>query len=389
VNVFRRLSSRALATLIAAVAAAGAIVALTAVTAFGGGGSTPAAEPLSQAVHDALTAAPVDGVTARISFSANLLGSSALGILGGSGSPLLSGASGRLWLTNDGHLRLELQSDAGDAQIVYDGANLTVYDSSSNTAYSLALPAPAASATPGQPPSLPEIDSALTQLAGLADVSGATPGNVAGQPAYTVKVSPSANGGLVGGAELSWDAITGVPLHFAVFAKGDSSAVLDLTATDITYGAVPASDVNISPPAGAKLVTLTLPNSGAGSAGSTPVTGLDAVAAAVPFKLAAPDTLDGLARGEVRLTGTSADPGALVTYGEGLGTIAVSEHGADRPATGPLDQLPSVSIGAASGHELVTALGTVLTFSSGGVSYTVAGSVTQADAEAAAHALTS
>ena len=127
-NVFRRLSSRALATLIAALAGAGAIVAVTAVTAFGGGGSTPAAEPLSQAVHDALTAAPVDGVSARISFSDNLLGSSALGLLGGAGSPLLSGASGRLWLTNDGHLRLELQSDAGDAQIVYDGTNLTVYD---------------------------------------------------------------------------------------------------------------------------------------------------------------------------------------------------------------------------------------------------------------------
>jgi outer membrane lipoprotein-sorting protein len=340
-------------------------------------------------VHDALTAAPVDGVTARISFSDNLLGSSALGLLGASGSPLLSGASGRLWLTSDGHLRLELQSDAGDAQIVYDGTNLTVYDSSSNTAYSLTLPAPAASATQGQPPSVPEIDSALTQLAGLANVSSATPDNVAGQPAYTVDVSPNANGGLVGGAELSWDAMTGVPLHFAVFAKGDTSPVLDLTATDISYGAVPASDVNISPPAGAKLVTLTLPTGGAEAAGTTPVTGLDAVAAAVPFKLAAPDTLDGLERGEVRLTGTSADPGALVTYGEGLGTIAVSEHGADKPAASPLDQLPSVSIGAANGHELVTALGTVLTFSSGGVSYTVAGSVTQADAEAAAHALAS
>ena len=362
---------------------------MTAVTAFGGGGSVPPAEPLSQATHDALAAPPVDGVTARISFSDNLLGSSALGALGTAGSPLLSGASGRLWLTNDGQLRLELQSDAGDAQIVYDGTKLTVYDSSSNTAYSLALPAPTASATQDQPPSLPEIDSALTQLAGLANVSAATPDNVAGQPAYTVDVSPKANGGLVGSAELTWDAMTGVPLHFSVFAKGDTSPVLELTATDISYGAVPASDVNISPPAGAKLVTLTAPTGGAKSAGTTPVTGLAAVAAAVPFKLAAPDTLDGLTRGEVRLTGTSANPGALVTYGEGLGTIAVAEHGADKLATGPLEQLPSVSIGAANGHELVTALGTVLTFSSGGVSYTVAGSVTQADAEAAAHALTS
>ena len=33
----------------------------------------------------------------------------------------MSGASGRLWVTNDGRGRLELQSDAGDAQIVWNG----------------------------------------------------------------------------------------------------------------------------------------------------------------------------------------------------------------------------------------------------------------------------
>ena len=48
-----------------------------------------------------------------------------------------------------------------------------------------------------------------------------------------------------------------------------------------------------------------------------------------------------------------------------------------------------MSINGASGHELVTALGTVVQVASGGVSYTVAGSVTQSDAESAARALTS
>ncbi len=387
-NVFRRLSSRGLAALIGAAAGTAAIAAVVAVTAFGGSSSTPPAESLAQAVHDALAAPSVEGLTARISFTNHLLGSSALGSLGAAGSPLLSGASGRLWLTNDGHLRLELQSAAGDAQIVSDGKTLTVYDGSSNTAYSLALPAQTTPATQDQPPSLSRIDAVLTGLAGFADLSAATPDNVAGQPAYTVDVSPKANGGLVGRAELSWDAATGVPLHLAVFAKGSSSSVLDLTVTQIAYGPVPASDVNIAPPPGAKIVTLTLPTGGAQPSGSTQVTGLDAVTAAVPFKLAAPDTLDGLARSEVRLTGSSADPGALVTYGQGLGTIAVSEHAADPTASGPLDLLPSVSIGGATGHELVTALGTALSFTSGGVSYTVAGSVAQADAEAAARALT-
>lgn len=42
-----------------------------------------------------------------------------------------------------------------------------------------------------------------------------------------------------------------------------------------------------------------------------------------------------------------------------------------------------------TGHELVTALGTVLTFTRAGVSTTLLGSITQADAEAAAKALAS
>jgi outer membrane lipoprotein-sorting protein len=391
-SVFRRLSARGLAVLIGSIATFGVVAAVVAMTAFGGSGSTPPAEPLSQAIHDALSATPVDGVTARISFTNNLLGASALGSLAGSsGSPLLSGASGRLWLTNDGHLRLELQSDSGDAQIVSDGKTLTVYDASSNTAYELALPAPKAdSTTPAQTvPAVSEIDTALAQLAAYANVSDPLPGSTAGQPSYTVTVSPKANGGLVGSAELGWDAATGVPLHAAIYAKGDTTPVLDLTATDISYGPVASSDVDITPPPGAKVVTLSLPS---GTKTKTaPVTGLAAVTAAVPFTLAAPDTLDGLARNDVRLLGSGADAGALVTYGEGLGSIVVTEHAVDstKKDASPLDLLPSVTVNGATGHELVTALGTVVQYSSGGVAYTVAGSVTQSDAETAARALTS
>ena len=213
------------------------------------------------------------------------------------------------------------------------------------------------------------------------------PDSVAGQPAYTVTATPKDSGGLLGGGEISWDANTGVPLHVAIDARGSSSPVLDLSVTDISYGSVPSSDVDLSPPAGAKVVTVPTP-SGSGSSsepGTPPVTGLDAVAAAVPFTLVAPDTLDGLARSDVRLVGT----GALITYGEGLGTIVVHEDATKAGESGPLDSLPTVSVGGVTGHELVTTLGSVVAFDQGGVSFTVAGSVTQADAESAARALAS
>ena len=44
-------------------------------------------------------------------------------------------------MTNDGHGRIELQSDAGDVQIVWSPTQVSVYDASSNTVYKLTLPA--------------------------------------------------------------------------------------------------------------------------------------------------------------------------------------------------------------------------------------------------------
>ena len=115
-KLLRTLSTGSL-VLLAAVAAivvgGGTAIAIAA----GGGGPQPAAKPLPQAIHDGLAAPEPAGVTARIKFTNRLFPSGALE--GQVGSALMSGASGRLWLTNDGRGRLELQSTAGDVQIVW------------------------------------------------------------------------------------------------------------------------------------------------------------------------------------------------------------------------------------------------------------------------------
>ncbi len=111
-----------------------------------GTGPTPPAKPLADAVHEALTAPPVEGVSARIQLTDHLLeGASLAGGSGGtagqlSSSPLLSGASGRLWIAQDGRVRLELQAEQGDTQVLYDGHTVSVYDASSNTLYRYTIP---------------------------------------------------------------------------------------------------------------------------------------------------------------------------------------------------------------------------------------------------------
>jgi outer membrane lipoprotein-sorting protein len=396
VKLLRTLSTRTLLLLAVAVAALSGGGAAIAVAASGGSGPTPPPKPLAQALHDAISAPAPDGITARITFTNKLFPSGSL--LGNVGSALMSGASGRLWATNDGRGRLELQSNAGDAQIVWNTKTVTVYDASSNTAYRATLPAHKADATPDTkpdtktPPSLAEITSFLTDLGAHATISEAQPANVAGQEAYAVKLAPKHDGGLLGSLRLAWDAAQGIPLRVAIYAQGSSSPVLELTATEITYGSVPASDVEVAPPAGAKIVDVNAPSKSdatGGSAGSGAVTGLAAVQAAAGFPVTAPDTLVGLPRKDIRLVGGST---ALAVYGQGLGAIVVVERKADPAATskdaqGTLSSLPAVSLDGTTGHELATQLGTVLEWQRGSVDYVLAGSLPTAAAEAAARDL--
>jgi hypothetical protein len=213
-------------------------------------------------------------------------------------------------------------------------------------------------------------------------------------------VTPKHDAGLLGAAEVAWDSDHGVPLRVGVYAAGNSSPVLELSLSGISYGAVPDNVFDVTPPAGAKVVDFNPPAGKIDHAAATdkagdqkPVTGVDAVAKAVPFTLKAPGTLAGLPRHEVRLLDWHGNPAALVLYGQNLGGIAVIEQKADAtkpaaPKTGHGDKpglsLPTVSINGVTGQELGTALGTIVQFTRGGVAYTIVGSVPTAAAEAAA-----
>ena len=391
-KLLRTLPTRRLVLLLAAAAAVAAAAAAIAVAASGGGGPTPPPKPLARAIHDAITGPEPSGITARITFTNRLFPSGAL--LGNVGSALMSGASGRLWITNDGAGRLELQSNAGDAQVVWNAKRVSVYDASSNTVYRATLPQhtkpDAAGKDAGGPPALSEIGGFLTRLGEQAALSGAQPTDVAGHAAYRVSISPKHDGGLLGKAQLAWDAARGIPLDVAIFAQGSSSPVLELKATQISYGHVPASDVAISPPRGAKRVDLGSVAKEAGHSGAgKAVSGLGAARAAAGFPVVAPDTVVGLPRRDVRTIGTGRSKTVVVVYGRGLGALVVVERkaGSEGQPSGMLSSLPKISVDGLTGHELATQLGTVIQWRRAGVSYVLAGSLPSAAAEAAARDL--
>ena len=398
-------TGRLLATIVGFVVAiaAGTAIAVAAT----GSGPMPKRKPLAEALHQGLSAPAVKGITANISFTNNLIDSS--NFTGDNRDPILQGASGRLWLSGDRRLRIELQSNNGDSQVVVNGRAFWISDPMSNTVYEGTLPASKPEKTGTAPadqgvPSIAKIQSELTKLMQTVNVSGARPADVGGQAAYRVEISPKHDGGLLGSAQVAWDAVKGVPLEVGIYARGNSTPVIALKATNISYGPVPASDFAVTPPSGSKVTKISI----AGTAGRAEkatraarhakharVSGEAAVASRVPFTLAAPSSLVGLPRHETSLLSEGGKPGAVVTYGQNLGGIVVIEQKADPAASGKPKSaggpsglsLPTVSISGSTGQELSTALGTVIRFTRGGVGYTVLGSVPAAAAEQAARAL--
>ncbi len=352
----------------------------------------PPAKPLAEAVHDALAAPAPQGVSGRIAFRNNLVESAA--VPHGGVNPLLGGAEGRFWIAEDGRARLELQSDAGDAQVQIDGDRVSLYDPAGDTLYTMTLPDTGQEAA-AELPTAGGIQLALSRLARTLSFSDARPGTVAGQSAYTVRVSPRHDGGLVGAAELAWDAAHGVPLRAAVYAQGADEPVLELEATDVEFGAVAEGDVAAPRPPGARVVEID--DAVDGDAAGRGRDGLGARAAVgevqekLGFPLAAPAAVAGLPRRSVRTLRVDGETGALVTYGKGLGALMVLQAPAGDEggglASGHAPGLQELSLDGTTAYELATALGTVVQFERDGIAYTVIGSVPPAAAEAAARAL--
>jgi outer membrane lipoprotein-sorting protein len=372
VNIFRRLPLSRLLAVCGAVVALG--ISITAIALAAGSGPTPPARPLAQAVHDALAGPSVQGFSANITLTNKLLEGANLASGGGAGSggpeggstgeltssPLLSGGAGRLWVSG-GKARLELQAEKGDTQVIFDGTTAEIYDAATNTLYRYTPPAGDGAAGSGRSsggahevPSVAKIEQAIARLEQHAELSGATPTDVGGQAAYTVRISPRETGSLLGGAELSFDAANGTPLRAAIYSTESSSPVIELAAGEVSYGTVSASVFSFTPPASAKVIELRAPKS----------------------------------RPADRHAAAGAKP-SLTSHGHGLSSVWVLEQKgtAGGGSSQALEGLPKVKINGVSASELRTELGTLLTFERSGISYVLAGAVVPKDLETLASGL--
>ena len=209
-------------------------------------------------------------VSGDVSWQNNLLGD--LSSLTGSGFggasaklPLVASGSGRLWAGKDG-VRVESQASGGDQVVVMSSAghDAWTYDYAANTAVHYVMSgAPAGDGQPAREPSASaatpaQITAFLEQLAPYAKVAVTGQATVAGRDAYLVSMTPVASDTALGSVQAAIDGQTYTPLRLQVFARGDTTPVLQFGFTSVSYDPIPAATFTFTPPAGTTVTTKTI-----------------------------------------------------------------------------------------------------------------------------------
>ena len=105
-------------------------------------------------------------------------------------------------------------------------------------------------------------DALLAAVEPTTTVTATDNARVAGRSAYQVVLTPDDPDTLVGGATLTVDAETGLPLRVAVTAEGQSDPAFSVGFTDVDLTA-PSDDVfAFAPPAGAEVTEVAAPTDG-------------------------------------------------------------------------------------------------------------------------------
>jgi outer membrane lipoprotein-sorting protein len=147
--------------------------------------------------------------------------------------------------------RIAVLDTMGERDIVRDGPDLWLWDSAKNTATHIRRsgdgPSPESNTlTPGE-----AADQALAKVGPSTDVTVDTTTSVAGQPAYTLVLTPKAVDTTVGSVRIAVDAKTGLPLEVQALAKGATSPAFEVKFTALTYDVPGAATFAFVPPSGA------------------------------------------------------------------------------------------------------------------------------------------
>ena len=318
----------------------------------------------------------------------------------------------RIWSGGPDKARAELQGANGDKVAVRNGDKVWLYDGASNTLKVGEKPAGMEEPPEAKAASPEEIDRFLAEISPTSNLEAGDPVDVAGRWAYPLTLEPKdKTQTLVDGAEVLVDAETFITLRFELFAEDVPEPVVSYEAQDFEVGPVPEQRFQFETPPGATVEemepgTKESPEDKRGDFTEPQKVGsVEEASELAGFTVKGlPEAPGGRELEEIRV----AADAAVLRYGSGWGTVVLTEkrdggeaarlpqqaedqdevEDEGQEGMGEDVSIPTVGLGGGvQASEVSTPVGSVLTWTDGGVSYTLAGSVTAAEIEAAARGL--
>jgi outer membrane lipoprotein-sorting protein len=373
---------------------------------------TPPEELAEEEILSRITTAPENApdFEATMTVEQTLVPEGLLGASQGDRTENSGPRSARVWYGGPDTVRAELQGENGDQLFVENGSEVRAYDGATNTLRIGEKPEP--EERPEQAASPAKIDEILAEISPTSDLQAGAPVEFAGRWAYPLILEPrDKSRTLVERAEALVDAEAFVPLSLRLYAEDTDEPVIRYEARNFEVGPVPDERFQLEPPPGATVEQME--EHGNGEAQSAEgrenrepqkVPSVAEAEATVGFpvrQLATPP--GGRELAEIQVTGSD---GVVQTYGEGWGTVVFaqrpdresesedqSQEDSRREANGEDDgrneqlQVPTVDLGGVEAKEISTPIGTSLSWSADGVSYSLVGSVPAAELEEAARGL--
>ncbi|MET4134930.1 hypothetical protein [Pseudarthrobacter sp. PvP090] len=189
----------------------------------------------------------------------------------GAGSPetawleLLTGPhTARVYLDGPSKARVQIMDRMAERNAVRNGDDLWFYNSKDNTAAHAQLPADAAGRHAGGPgaAATPEdlAGKLLAKLDASTDVTVGPDVQIAGRAAYNLVLTPTTDATLVDSVAIAVDGESGLPLGVEVKARGQAEPAFSVAYTSLTLEAPDAAIFNFTPPPGATVEEIPLPD---------------------------------------------------------------------------------------------------------------------------------
>jgi outer membrane lipoprotein-sorting protein len=170
----------------------------------------------------------------------------------------------RVWYSDPQHFRVSVPQSMTETDIIRNGSNAWLWDSTHNTVTHATIAAGSTSkdggtkkaqATPSQPPLTPQqaAQQVLAKVGPTTTVRVDSNVTVAGEAAYQLVLAPKSSSSLIGQIRIAVDGSRDVPLRVQVFAKGAKSPATQIGFTSISFVKPAAANFDFTAPAGAKV----------------------------------------------------------------------------------------------------------------------------------------